>query len=47
MRGHEGGATAVHPQNTPLDIGSDHVAGVWRDDDDVEHVRLYTLTKPP
>jgi hypothetical protein len=30
----------------PLDIGSDYVAGVWRDQDDVEHVRLYRLIKP-
>ena len=31
---------------TPLEIGVDYVAGVWRDDDDVEHARLYRLTKP-
>ena len=31
---------------TPLEIGADHVAGVWRDTDDVEHVRLYRLIKP-
>lgn len=30
----------------PLDIGSDYVLGLWRDADDVEHVRLYTLIKP-
>lgn len=31
---------------TPLDIGGDYVAGLWRDDDDVEHVRVYRLLKP-
>ena len=30
----------------PLDIGRDHVLGVWRDDLDVEHVQLYDLMKP-
>jgi len=29
-----------------LNIGSDHVLGVWRDADDVEHVRMYELVKP-
>ena len=28
------------------DIGSDYVLGVWRDADDVEHVRMYELVKP-
>ncbi len=31
---------------TPMDIGSDYVLGVWRDDLDVEHVQLYDLIKP-
>jgi len=31
---------------TPLEIGMDYVAGLWRDDDDVEHARLYRLAKP-
>ena len=31
---------------TPLEIGSDYVAGLWRDDDDVEFVRIYGLVKP-
>ncbi|MCH7891494.1 MAG: hypothetical protein IH921_08325 [Gemmatimonadetes bacterium] len=30
----------------PLDIGPDYVLGVWRDADDVEHVRMYELVKP-
>ena len=30
----------------PLDIGSDYVLGLWRDEDDVEHVRMYQLVKP-
>lgn len=29
-----------------LDIGEDYVLGVWRDDMDLEHVRLYDLKKP-
>ena len=29
-----------------FDIGDGYVAGVWRDEDDVEHVRVYRLTKP-
>jgi hypothetical protein len=28
------------------EIGSDWVLGVWRDDDDVEHVRVYRIVKP-
>lgn len=31
---------------TPLEIGDDYVAGLARDEDDVEHVRLYRLQKP-
>ncbi|HEU0080140.1 MAG TPA: hypothetical protein VFQ76_21005, partial [Longimicrobiaceae bacterium] len=29
-----------------FDIGSDYVLGVWRDDLDVEHVRVFSLDKP-
>lgn len=31
---------------TPLEIGNDYVAGVGRDEDDVEMVRVYRLVKP-
>lgn len=31
---------------TPFDISGKAVAGVFRDDDDVEHVRVYPLIKP-
>ena len=31
----------------PFDIGPDYVLGVWRDEDEVEHVQLYDLIKPP
>ena len=36
---------------TPLElevyeIGPDYVLGLWRDADDVEHVRMYELVKP-
>ena len=30
----------------PLDIGSDYVLGLWRDENDVEHVGMYQLVKP-
>jgi hypothetical protein len=30
----------------PMEIGRDYVLGLWRDTEDVEHVRLYRLTKP-
>ncbi len=29
----------------PTSIGSDWVVGIWQDDDDVEHVRVYELTR--
>jgi hypothetical protein len=29
----------------PLDIGGDYVLGVWQDDFDVDHVRLYRLAR--
>ena len=29
----------------PRTIGSDRVAGVWKDADDVEHVRVYAIRK--
>jgi hypothetical protein len=31
---------------TPLEIGNDYVAGIARDDDDVERVDIYRLRKP-
>jgi hypothetical protein len=31
---------------TPVEIGSDYVAGLARDEDDVEQVRVYRLIKP-
>jgi hypothetical protein len=30
----------------PFWIGRDAVAGVWKDADDVEYVRVYALRKP-
>jgi hypothetical protein len=30
----------------PRTIGTDKVAGVWKDADDVEHVRVYSIRKP-
>ncbi len=31
---------------SPLDIGNDLVVGVWRDADNVQHLRVYELVKP-
>ena len=34
------------PQMTPLEIGSDYLIGLQRDDSDVEYVRVWKITKP-
>ena len=39
------GTLTMPPGFEPLDIGSDYVLGLWRDADDVEHVRMYELVK--
>jgi hypothetical protein len=38
--------TELPARFTPLEIGGDYVAGVARDEDDVEMVRVYRLVKP-
>jgi hypothetical protein len=46
---HEGywfGTVRLPDGFAPFDIGNDYVLGVWRDADDVEHVRMYGLVKP-
>ena len=40
------GSKCVPEGFTPHQIGADFVLGVWRDEDDVEHVRSYGLVKP-
>ena len=40
------GTLGLPPRFQPLDIGPDYVLGLWRDADDVEHVRMYELVKP-
>ena len=40
------GTVTMPARFNPMDIGSDYVLGLWRDEDDVEHVRLYRLMKP-
>lgn len=40
------GTVTMPARFNPMDIGADYVLGLWRDADDVEHVRLYRLTKP-
>lgn len=39
------GTIEMVPRFRPLHVGRDFVLGVWRDDMDVEHVRLYGLTR--
>ncbi len=40
------GSLELPPRFAPHHIGGDFVLGVWRDELDVESVRLYELTKP-
>ncbi len=40
------GTLGLPPRFQPLDIGPDYILGLWRDADDVEHVRMYQLVKP-
>ena len=40
------GTLSVPTGVTLIDIGDDYVLGMWRNDLDVEHVRLYELVKP-
>ena len=39
------GAVALPARFTMREIGDDYVAGVWRDELDVEYVRVYRLLK--
>lgn len=38
-------ATAELPNVQITEIGTDRVVGVWRDEDDVPHVRVHRLVK--
>jgi hypothetical protein len=40
------GTVTMPARIRPLEIGADYVLGLWRDADDVEHVRLHRLVKP-
>ena len=40
------GELSTPPRFQVIQIGDDYVLGVWKDDLDVEHVRLYALAKP-
>ncbi|MEW5927216.1 MAG: 6-bladed beta-propeller [Gemmatimonadota bacterium] len=40
------GTVATPARFRVFDVGTDYVLGVWRDDMDVEHVRMYSLEKP-
>jgi hypothetical protein len=37
------GTVTLPARFNPMDIGTDYVLGLWRDEDDVEHVRMYRL----
>lgn len=39
------GVVTMPARFRPMDIGRDYVLGLWRDADDVEHVRLYELAR--
>jgi hypothetical protein len=39
------GAVELPVGFTPFEIGSNYVLGVWRDDVDLEHARMYHITK--
>lgn len=39
------GTVTMPARFNPMDIGPDYVLGLWRDSDDVEHVRMYRLSK--
>ncbi|NNG17411.1 MAG: hypothetical protein HKM89_13110 [Gemmatimonadales bacterium] len=43
--GQELGQVTMPEQFTPMQLGADWVIGVWRDEDDLEYVRLYQLIK--
>lgn len=40
------GTVTMPARFRPMDIGREFVLGLWRDADDVEHVRLYRLDRP-
>jgi len=40
------GRVGMPDRFTPLWLGRDAVAGVWKDADDIEHVRVYPVRKP-
>jgi hypothetical protein len=40
------GTVTLPARFNPMDIGKDYVLGLWRDEDDVEHIRIYRLRKP-
>lgn len=42
-----GGTVSLAARFRPYDIGADYVLGVWRDERDVEFVRLYDLIEGP
>ena len=39
------GRVTMPPRFRVSDIGNDYVLGIWRDDDDVQFVRMYKLVK--
>ena len=39
------GAVQMPPRFTPTQISSEYAIGKWKDPDDVQHVRVYRLTR--
>jgi hypothetical protein len=39
------GAVALPANFTPFEIGSDYLLGIWRDEMDLQHVRMYSIRK--
>lgn len=45
MRQERSGSVDLPPRFVGYEFGEDHVAGVWKDEVDVEFVRVYTLDR--
>ncbi len=41
------GRLELPPKHTVLEVGREHLLTVWRDDDDLEYVRVYRLDRKP
>lgn len=41
------GSVALPLAFSPLEIGHDYILGIWHDDMDIQHVRMYRISRPP